>query len=78
MKLALILVLALQASDCGRAEAAKPAPKPPETGRQAMTVDGRRVGALERQSDGTYLLRYSNGTADRVSVNEVILMPEGK
>jgi hypothetical protein len=41
-------------------------------------VDGKRVGVLERQKDGTYLLRYSDKEAERVSINEVVLMPKGE
>ncbi len=52
--------------------------EPDYTGRRAMLVDGKHVGVLERQSDGTYLLRYSGKEAVKVSINEVILMPEGK
>ena len=52
--------------------------EPDYTGREAMRVDGKRVGVLERQKDGTYLLRYSDKEAERVSINEVILMPKGE
>lgn len=50
--------------------------EPDYTGRRAMLVDGTRVGVLERQSDGTYLLRYSAKEAVKVSINEVVLMPK--
>lgn len=72
------LGLALSCVGCGDTEAAKPVPVPPESGRRAMAVDGKESGLLEKQGDGTYLLRYSSGAADRVSVNEVILMPDDK
>ena len=52
--------------------------EPDYTGREAMRVDGKRVSVLERQKDGTYLLRYSDKEADRVSINEVVLMPKGE
>lgn len=52
--------------------------EPDYSGREAMRVDGDRVGVLERQKDGTYLLRYSQKEAERVSINEVILMPKGE
>lgn len=77
--LTLLLAFALSAIACGdAAEAAKSAPKPPETGREAMRVDGQKPGRLEKQDNGTYLLRYPDKTADKVSANEVVLMPEGK
>jgi hypothetical protein len=52
--------------------------EPDYTGRLAMMVDGKRVGRLERQPGGLYLLRYPQGDADKCSINEVILMPETK
>lgn len=73
----LTLLLALQAGDCS-ASASKPAPIMPETGREAMRVDGQQSGRLEKQDDGTYLLRYPDKTTDRVSANEVVLMPKGE
>lgn len=76
--LMLSLLLALQSDGCGDTNAAKPAPKPPESGRQAMAVDGTSPGTLQRQNDGTYLLHQSNGQSSRVSANEVVLMPEEK
>lgn len=73
-----VLLLALQSESCGTADAAKPSPALPESGRTAMAVDGKRPGKLEKQTNGTYLLRYPDGKADAVSVNEVVLMPESK
>lgn len=46
--------------------------EPDYTGREAMRVDGKRVGVMERQKDGTYLLCYSD------KEDEVILMPKGE
>lgn len=74
--LILALLLALQSDGCGDTQAAKPAPKPPESGRQAMAVDGTSPGTLQKQNDGTYLLHQANGGKSRVSANEVVLMPE--
>jgi hypothetical protein len=72
-----VFAFALQTADCGDAQAAKPAPVPPQSGRSAILVDGNDgSGKLEKQADGTYLLRYPNGRADRVSANEVILLPD--
>lgn len=75
--LATALLLALVGIGCDEAEAAKPAPKPPASGSEAMTITGKERGKLETQSDGTYLLRYPNGSAEKVSANEVITMPGG-
>jgi len=74
--LSFTLLLALQSDGCPDANAAKPAPKPPENGRSAMAVDGTSPGALQKQNDGTYLLHQANGQTSRVSANEVVLMPE--
>ena len=52
--------------------------EPDYTGREAMLVDGKRVGVLKRQRGGTYLLIYSNGDCVRCSINEVVLMPKGE
>lgn len=76
--LTVLLLLALQSDGCGDAEAAKPTPPMPESGREAMTVDGpARTGRLEKQPGGTYLLRYPDGSASKVSANEIIPIPEG-
>lgn len=77
MKRIFILLLAALAIGCD-VEASKPAPSPPETGREAMAVDGTKPGVLERQPSGTYLLRHSDNSATKVSANEVVLMPEVK
>lgn len=75
--LATALLLALVGIGCNEAEAAKPAPKPPASGSEAMAIWGTERGKLEAQSDGTYLLRYPNGSAEKVSASEVIVMPGG-
>ena len=80
MRVALILLLALSVpcfAEQGFAESITQL-EPDYTGRQAMLIDGKRVGKLERQADGTYLLRYPQGDAVKCSINEVILMPEVK
>lgn len=65
--------LALLQDSCG--ESPKPVPAQPQPGREAMTVDGNRVGTLEKDG-GTYQIRYPDNSRQRVSANEVILMPE--
>lgn len=79
MKVFLILFLVLQASDCGDISTQKPSPKPPESGQSAIRVDGSNgTGILQKQTDGTYLLKYPIGKIDKVSANEVVMMPESK
>ena len=72
-----VLLLALVGIGCDEAEAAKPAPKPPASGSEAMAIWGKERGKLETQPDGTYLLRYPNGSVEKVSASEVVLMPGG-
>lgn len=78
--LIVILLFAFLSNGCGDAEAAKLAPTPPESGREAMMIDGPpRTGKMEKQRDGTYLLRYPDGSQRAVSGNEVVLFPaEGR
>lgn len=73
--LAISLLLAFQTSDCG--DQPKPVPKPPSSGQEAIRVDGRKgAGVLQKHpNDSTYDLRYPDGSVDKVSANEVILLP---
>lgn len=70
------IAFALAQGDCGDSPT-YPTPIPPESGREAMLVDGSaRSGRLEKQPDGTYFLRYSDSSAVACSANELVLFPE--